>query len=184
MENKTKGILAVLAALSIAGLVVTNMFFNSADEAVENVAVVEDNIEDEESIVYAIEWSDDKSGVITTISHAVIEEREDVIEGGTYNLMGVHFKLQNQSDKPLTTYPDQGKLVIGETQIDSNMFASDSLGGELLNGATKEGYVAFKLPSTINADELSEIRLVWSHYASFLDDTKYDVTLTLNKFTP
>lgn len=140
--------------------------------------------QDENYLLYDVGWSDDKSGVITTIDHVVIEEREDTLNGGTYNVLGVHFKLQNQSSEPLTTYPDQGKLVIGETQIESNMVASDRLGGELLNGATKEGYVAFDLPETVNFDSLSEIRLAWSHYTNVIDDTGYDIKLTLTEITP
>lgn len=50
MENTTKGIIEVVAAFSIAGLVVSNMFFNLANEAVENEEIeqVEPEVEVEQ----------------------------------------------------------------------------------------------------------------------------------------
>ncbi|WP_102271321.1 DUF4352 domain-containing protein [Cytobacillus massiliigabonensis] len=170
-------ILLLLSACSTQDIETSSKLAEVENEKVEKS-------EEENDIIYKVGWSDDKSGVITTIDHVVIEEQEDTLNGETFNALFVHFKIQNTADEPLTTYPNQGKLVIGETQISADMLGSDDIGGELLNEVTKEGYIAFALPENIKADALGEIRLVWSHYADLLNDNKYDVTLKLSKLTP
>ncbi len=44
------------------------------------------------------------------------------------------------------TYPDQATMVVEGQQIEAEMFLSDSIGGEILSGVTKEGIVTFSVP--------------------------------------
>lgn len=187
MFAKVKYVCAIFALLVVSACADSNV--NSDEEVDQDTEEVTQATTVSESgaydyILYGIDWSDDKGGVLTTIDHARIEEQEDSLSGEKYNALFVHFKIQNNSDKPYDIYPDQGKLVIGNTQIDSNMYASDRLGGQLLNGAVKEGYVVFDLPNSIDVNSLSEIRLAWSHLFDILEDNNYDVNLKLNKKSP
>lgn len=192
MEKKSKNKFIIISLIGMFAIIgVVSLLFDSINKAPE-LSLASTPLESEETmsttekdvtapIIYDVEWSDDKSGVITTIDGAVIEQKEDFLEGGTYNELSVYFKVENTSDANVTTYPNQATLMIGSTQIEANLIASDDIGGEILNGAIKEGFVTFDLDESIDVNSISDVRLTWTHYVSLLDDTNYDINLSFTK---
>ena len=111
------------------------------------------------------------------------EEEEASIDSGfvevneTYTVNGLDIKIENieitddkvrvamtivnNSDTTKTFYPDQGFLVVGNKQVEADIFATEGdLSGDIFGGVEKSGVVIFNVAdSGINFDEASEIVL-------------------------
>lgn len=75
----------------------------------------------------------------------------------------VGINLENTTDTVLMFYPDQGSAVIGDMQLDANMFLTDgSIGGEVQSGVKQEGVLEFLAPEgkEIDVEAVNEIRLL------------------------
>lgn len=132
-------------------------------------------------IFYNANWSDEKNGVKTSIESVEVYRTEKVVDGGYDNELAVTYKIENTSDNTVKTFPEQGKLVIGNTQMSADITASDKIGGELLSGVVREGKVRFQLSDDIDVKAIEEIRLSWDHSASNTAGAKYDIKLKLEK---
>lgn len=76
----------------------------------------------------------------------------------------VGINLENTTDTVLMFYPDQGSAVIGDMQLDANMFLTDgSIGGEVQSGVKQEGVLEFLAPEgkEIDVEAINEIRLLF-----------------------
>lgn len=73
----------------------------------------------------------------------------------------VAMTIANNSDTTKTFYPDQGFLVVGNKQVEADIFATEGdLSGDIFGGVEKSGVVIFNVAdSGINFDEASEINL-------------------------
>ena len=106
------------------------------------------------------------------------EENSGFVEvNETYNVNGLDIKIENieitddkvrvamtianNSDTTKTFYPDQGFLVVGNKQVEADIFATEGdLSGDIFGGVEKSGVVIFNVAdSGINFDEASEIVL-------------------------
>lgn len=147
----------------------------SYNEITTERSTVESNNAVVERAEYSANFSEDWKGLTTNINKVVIVElSDDEIEiQGLKNkyAIQVYFEITNNSDMDFDTYPDQSTLVIEGQQIESEMFLSDSIGGEILSGVTKEGVVTFSVPKIENVSNVANIRLKWS--ASY-DTDNYD----------
>src|SRR5690606_41438045 len=107
------------------------------------------------------------------------EENSGFVEvNETYNVNGLDIKIENieitddkvrvamtianNSDTTKTFYPDQGFLVVGNKQVEADIFATEGdLSGDIFGGVEKSGVVIFNVAdSGINFDERSEERRV------------------------
>lgn len=139
---------------------------------------------------YKADFSEDWNGLITSIDKVVVvelsdEEKENSMLENNF-VVQVYYKITNNGDKDFNTYPDQGIMVIEGQQVDSEMFGSDSIGGEIMKGVTKEGLVTYSVPKIENVDAVKDIRLKWS--ADYDTDSwdeefhkEFDVTFNLTK---
>lgn len=106
------------------------------------------------------------------------EENSGIVEvNETYNVNGLDITIENieitddkvrvamtianNSDTTKTFYPDQGFLVVGNKQVEADIFATEGdLSGDIFGGVEKSGVVIFNVAdSGINFDEASEIVL-------------------------
>src|SRR5690606_18479540 len=106
------------------------------------------------------------------------EENSGFVEvNETYNVNGLDIKIENieitddkvrvamtianNSDTTKTFYPDQGFLVVGNKQVEADIFATEGdLSGDIFGGVEKSGVVIFNVAdSGINFEEASEIVL-------------------------
>jgi hypothetical protein len=56
--------------------------------------------------------------------------------------------IENTTNETLTAYPDQGNIVVGNTQYEASMFeGSGKLGGEIHAGVQKQGSIVFNDPN-------------------------------------
>jgi hypothetical protein len=82
----------------------------------------------------------------------------------TADKISVGINLENTTDKALSFYPDQGKMVIGDMQLDANMFmTSGSVGGDVQSGVKQEGVIEFLAPEgkKIDVKTVKQIKLVF-----------------------
>ena len=98
---------------------------------------------------YNAKWSDEFNGLKVEIQKVVVTDKAPTVEDekAEESAVGVKFKVENTSDKVLSTYPDQAVLITstGE-QIDMpDMWLSDNIGGDIHEGVIKEGDVIWYL---------------------------------------
>ncbi len=168
----------------------TESIVESSAENTTESSTVESNSATVDRAEYSANFSEDWNGLTTNINKVVIVElSDDEIEmQGLENkyAVQVYFEITNNSDMDFDTYPDQATMVVEGQQIEAEMFLSDSIGGEILSGVTKEGIVTFSVPKIEYVSNVSNIRLKWS--ASYdtenYDEDNYkdfDVTFDLTK---
>ncbi|HHR3168042.1 hypothetical protein [Listeria monocytogenes] len=163
---------------------------NESEDLTEDETTMEEETDSGiiDSEDYATSWSDDWKGLQTKISSVSVFKvdsaklAEDGEDGE--GLIVVNYELNNNSEIDFNTYPDQGVLVADGKQIDASMINSDDLGGELMQGVSKDGAVVYILPTLNDVSDIKDIRLTWS--ASYETDNyeedsfkDYDARITL-----
>ena len=137
---------------------------SSLDETTET-SIVESESPSVNRAEYSADFSEDWKGLVTKINKVVIAELTDdeVEKQGLENkyVVQVYFSIDNTSDTDFNIYPDQSTLVIEGQQIEAEMFLSDSIGGEILSGVSKEGIVTFSVPKIEDVSNVANIRLKW-----------------------
>lgn len=84
-----------------------------------------------------------------------IKVSEDKIEVG--------INVENTNSDLVSFYPDQGSAVIGDMQLDANMFLTDgSISGDIQGGVKQEAVLEFLAPEgkTIDPESVKDIKLV------------------------
>ncbi|HFL0016837.1 TPA: hypothetical protein ACGXXK_000275 [Listeria monocytogenes] len=163
---------------------------NESEDLTEDETTMEEETDSGiiDSEDYATSWSEDWKGLQTKISSVSVFKvdsaklAEDGEDGE--GLIVVNYELNNNSEIDFNTYPDQGVLVADGKQIDASMINSDDLGGELMQGVSKDGAVVYILPTLNDVSDIKDIRLTWS--ASYETDNyeedsfkDYDARITL-----
>lgn len=67
--------------------------------------------------------------------------------------------LRNETNDKLTFYPDQGNVVVGNMQLDANMFMTEGkVSGDIQPGVEKSGVVVFTVPEgkTLSPKEVTQ----------------------------
>ena len=124
------------------------------------------------------ESTTNESASETSETNTEEEENSGIVEvNETYNVNGLDITIENieitddkvrvamtianNSDTTKTFYPDQGFLVVGNKQVEADIFATEGdLSGDIFGGVEKSGVVIFNVAdSGINFDEASEIVL-------------------------
>lgn len=76
----------------------------------------------------------------------------------------VGINIENTTDGKLMFYPDQGSAVIGDMQVDANLFLTDgSIGGDVQGGVKQEGVLEFLAPEgkEIDVEAIKEIKFLF-----------------------
>jgi hypothetical protein len=82
----------------------------------------------------------------------------------TEDKIAVGINLQNTTNEVLNFYPDQGQLVVGDMQLNANMFmTTGQVGGEVQGGVKQEGVIEFLAPEgkKIDINTVTGIRLIF-----------------------
>ncbi|UTI39876.1 hypothetical protein [Niallia sp. RD1] len=80
----------------------------------------------------------------------------------TKNKIQVGINLENTNDQVVMFYPDQGSAVVGDMQLEANLFLTDgNIGGEIQGGVKQDGIIEFLAPEgkQITVDDIKEIKL-------------------------
>ncbi|MFP3513146.1 hypothetical protein SB775_26885 [Peribacillus sp. SIMBA_075] len=94
----------------------------------------------------------------------------------------IGINIENTTDKPISFYPDQGSAVIGDMQLDANMFLTDGeISGDIQGCFKKEAVLEFLVPDgkKIDVDTLKEVKFMFGDvYSEESFDTK-DISFTV-----
>ncbi len=69
-------------------------------------------------------------------------------------------EVENTTDKTINVFADQGIVVVGQEQVDTDLWTSEDVGGEFLAGVRRKGLILFGLKEEHNFDEIDSIRYV------------------------
>jgi hypothetical protein len=78
--------------------------------------------------------------------------------------ISVGINLVNTTNAVLNFYPDQGHLVVGDMQLDSNMFMTEGdIGGEVQGGVKQDAVIVFTVPEgkKIDVKSVTQVKLVF-----------------------
>lgn len=81
----------------------------------------------------------------------------------------VGVNLENTNTDAVNFYPDQGSAVIGDMQLNANLFLTDGdIGGEIQGGVKQEGIIEFLAPEgkEIDVATVTEVKLVFGDVVS------------------
>ncbi len=114
------------------------------------------------------------NGLKVVIGEVKVEEKR-ILVGMT---------IKNETNDKLSFYPDQGNVVVGNMQLDANMFMTEGkVSGDIQPGVEKSGVVVFMAPEgkTLSPKEVTSITL---HLGNVFNENSFssksfDVTLTL-----
>ena len=125
-----------------------------------------------------VNWSDDYNGLKMEIQKVVVTDKAPTAEdeNAETSAVGLKFKMENTTDGKFTFYPDQAVLVTstGE-QIDMpDMWASDSLGGEIDKAVIKEGNIIWYLERG-HAEDIEWIKLEFNGHQG--DEDNFDTEM-------
>lgn len=76
----------------------------------------------------------------------------------------VGINVENTSANKVTFYPDQGSAVIGDMQLDANLFLTDGdVSGDIQSGVKKEAVLEFLAPEgkEIDVNAITEVKLMF-----------------------
>lgn len=94
----------------------------------------------------------------------------------------VGMNVENTNKGKVTFYPDQGSAVIGDMQLDANMFLTDgSISGDIQSGVKKEAVLEFLAPEgkKIDVKNIKQIKFLFGDvYDEKTFNTK-DVSFTV-----
>ena len=100
----------------------------------------------------------------------------------TKDKIQVGINVENTSENKVTFYPDQGSAVVGDMQLEANMFLTDGdVSGDIQSGVKKDGVLEFLAPEgkELTVKDVKQIKLA---LGDVFDDTTFDskdVTLTV-----
>lgn len=98
------------------------------------------------------------------------------------NKVSIGMNIANTTQQKLTFYPDQGSIVIGDMQLDANMFeGSSDISGDVNAGVKKDGVIVFDVPEgkTLDVAKVTQMTL---NFGDVYNDSTYDskpVTITV-----
>jgi hypothetical protein len=105
-----------------------------------------------------------------------------VVNGLTINIaevkiekdkISVGMNIENPTGQKLTFYPDQGSLVVGDMQLESNMFmGAGDVSGDVNAGVKKDGVIVFTAPEGKELDipSITELKL---NFGTVFNDESY-----------
>ena len=94
----------------------------------------------------------------------------------------VGINVENTTDGMLMFYPDQGSAVIGDIQLEANMFLTDGdVSGDIMGGVKKEAVLVFTVPEgkELDVKSVKEIKLMLGDVTTEDYMSSKDVTFTI-----
>lgn len=133
------------------------------DSAEDDSTLFEDSNEDDSTVVHDLNWSEKKNDTTFKIDRVGIVK--DEMESGAEGAIAVHFVIDNGSKKDISTFPNQGTLLTNtKEQIDASLSLSEDIGGEIMSGAKKEGYVLYPIKKLNDPNDIKSIRVKWDFW--------------------
>lgn len=96
--------------------------------------------------------------------------------------ISVGINLENTNAEQVSFYPDQGSVVVGDMQMDANMFmTSGDIGGDIQPGVKQDAVIEFLAPDgkEIDVASVKEIKMIFGDVTSadFMKSEPVEVVL-------
>ncbi|MCY8975656.1 hypothetical protein [Bacillus atrophaeus] len=112
---------------------------------------------------HKVNWSEQVHGTTFKIDQVSVVKQQ--MESGAEGAIGVHFIIDNESVKDISTFPNQGTLLTNtKEQIDASLSLSEDIGGEIMSGAKKEGYVLYPVKKLSGPNDIKSVRIKWDYW--------------------
>ena len=139
---------------------VTTVTENTTDE--HSIEEESFDSEDDDTINHKVEWSVSKDNVKFSIDQVSIVKQD--LESGDQGMIGVHFIIDNKSNKDISTYPSQGTLLTNtREQIDASVH-SENFDGDIMSGAKTDGFVLFPVQKLSKPEDINSVRVKWDFW--------------------
>lgn len=87
--------------------------------------------------------------------------------------VSIGVNIQNPTQQKLTFYPDQGSIVIGDMQLDSNMFmGTGDVSGDVNAGVKRDGVIVFTVPEGKQLD-IASVKEIKLNFGDVYNDSTY-----------
>ncbi|HWO95762.1 MAG TPA: hypothetical protein VNM45_05390 [Bacillus sp. (in: firmicutes)] len=90
------------------------------------------------------------------------------------NKVVVGMTVKNTTKDKLSFFPDQGNVVIGNLQLDADLFnGKGNVGGDIQAGVSKSGVVEYAVPDgkSLDVDKVKEVQL---HFGDIFNEKSMD----------
>ncbi|AWG38183.1 MULTISPECIES: hypothetical protein [Bacillus] len=135
----------------------------SIEPSSSNIQDESDQSEDESAAHHNVNWSERVQGTTFKIDQVSIVK--EALDSGAEGAIAVHFVIDNGSKKDISTFPNQGTLLTNtKEQIDASLSLSEDIGGEIMSGAKKEGYVLYPIKKLKDPNEIKSVRIKWDFW--------------------
>jgi hypothetical protein len=101
------------------------------------------------------------AAVSQTVNGLKINIAEVMIEK---DKVSIGMNIENTTKQKLTFYPDQGSIIIGDMQLEANMFmGTGDLSGDINSSVKKDGIIVFTVPEgkELDIQSIKEIKLAF-----------------------
>ncbi|MCY8225217.1 hypothetical protein [Bacillus haynesii] len=134
------------------------------DTASVNVNEDEDeegpNLDD--TINHKVDWSVNKDNVKFRIDQVSVVKQD--LESGDQGMIGVHFIIDNKSNKDISTYPTQGTLLTNTREQIKASVHSENFDGDIMSGAKTDGFVLFPVQKLSKPEDINSVRVKWDFW--------------------
>lgn len=136
---------------------------STADEPSIEEDPIDYEDEEDDTIHHEVDWSVKENNVEFSIDQVSVIKQD--LESGDQGMIGVHFIIDNKSNKDITTYPAQGTLLTStREQIKANIAQSEHFDGDIMSGAKTDGFVVFPVKNLNNPEDINSVRVQWNFY--------------------
>lgn len=165
------GFTGLIILLALVAIIV--MFVGEEEETVSTGSTTQETEETSEKPKEATPYSKviDATSQTQTLNGLVINLGEIKVEK---DRIKVGMNINNTSDKTITFYPDQGVAVIGNMQVDANLFFTEGdVSGDIMAGVQKEGIIEF-LASEGKEIDVETVKEIKFYFGNVTDETYID----------
>ncbi|MGM0969938.1 MAG: hypothetical protein ACQEWR_15360 [Bacillota bacterium] len=133
----------------------TNSVDTNEDENEEDL-----NLDD--TTHHTVDWSMIKDNVEFRIDQVSIVKQD--LESDDQGMIGVHFIIDNKSNKDISTYPTQGTLLTNTREQIKASVNSENFDGDIMSGAKTDGFVLFPVKKLSKLEDINSVRVKWNFW--------------------
>ncbi|MCY8076690.1 hypothetical protein [Bacillus haynesii] len=116
----------------------------------------------DDTITHKVDWSMNENNVKFSIDQVSVVKQD--LDSGDQGMIGVHFIIDNKSNKDISTYPTQGTLLTNTREQIKASVQSENFDGDIMSGAKKDGFVLFPIKKLNKPQDINSVRVKWDFW--------------------
>ncbi|MCY9671790.1 hypothetical protein M5W63_04565 [Bacillus pumilus] len=122
----------------------------------------EEDLNLDDTTHHTVDWSMIKNNVEFRIDQVSIVKQD--LESDDQGIIGVHFIIDNKSNKDISTYPTQGTLLTNTREQIKASVNSENFDGDIMSGAKTDGFVLFPVKKLSKLEDINSVRVKWNFW--------------------